>query len=111
MSAEEAAIKTAVKVGMGAVGGIVTGMKAMPAPHAAHAAVANLSANFFNGATKALKTHKGVSGAVAAGAAAVAGSSAVAAAAVVAAPYVAATAVVGGAAYGVYKLVGFLRDL
>ena len=107
MSAEE----MAVKAGVGAVAGIATGLKNASAPHIARAGVANLSANFFNGATKALKTHKGVSGALAAGAAAVVGSSSVAAAAVVAAPYVAATAVVGGAAYGVYKLVGFLRDL
>jgi hypothetical protein len=110
MSGEKALVGAAVKAGVGAVAGIATGLsKTMPAPHAAHAAISNFSASFFNSATKALRSHKGLSGALAAGTTAAITSPTIAAAVIVAAPYVAVTATLGGAAFGAYKLVEFIR--
>jgi hypothetical protein len=102
-------VGSAVKVGVGAVAGVVSGLKNNPAPHVGRG-LATASSNFANGVTKALRRHQGVGGAIGAGAAAVIGHGAVAAAVVAAAPAVLATAAAGGAVFGVYKLVEYIRD-
>jgi hypothetical protein len=109
---EEKMLVNAAKVGLGAATGVVTGLKNASAPHlrGIGTGLTNFSSAFANGATKAMKQHKGVAGAISAGTAAVVGHGAVAAAVVAAAPAVVATAVAGGAVFGVYKLVKYIRD-
>ena len=112
MSSEEKVLLGAAKVAVGAVAGTVTGLSNAAAPHvrAIGSGALNASSNFFNGATKALKNHKGVSGALGAGTAAVIGHGAVATAAVALAPVAAVTAVVAGASFGIYKLIKYVQD-
>jgi hypothetical protein len=98
---------------IGAAAGAATGFANAAAPHVIGkgAGVVNASSNFFNGASKALRSHKGVAGAVSAGTAAVfGGHTALAALAVTAAPAVAVTAAAGGAIFGVYKLVKYIQE-
>ncbi len=114
MSSEEQAKLTAAKVAIGTAAGVASGLANAAAPHVARgiggAGVANASSNFFNGATKALRSHKGVSGALAAGTVAAIHSPVIAAAVIAAAPVAAVTAVAGGAAFGIYKLVKYIQD-
>ena len=109
---EEKIILGVAKAAVGAASGIATGLSGKVAPHlqGAGTGAINASSNFFNGFAKALKNHKGVAGAVSAGTAAVVGHGMVATAVVAAAPVVAATAVVGGVAFGAYKLFERIRD-
>ncbi len=114
---KEKIVFEAGKAAIGAAAGVASGMKNMSAPHGRGigTGVGNASAKFFNGATKALKNHKGFSGAMGAGTAAVLGSghvsvAAVSTAAVAAVPIVLATAAAGGAIWGICKLVEKLKD-
>lgn len=108
---EETAAVAATKVAIGAAAGAVSGLRNVAAPHVQGigAGAVNASSNFCNGAAKALRSHKGIGGALAAGTAAVAGHGAVAAVVVAAAPAVAVTAVAAGAMLGAYKLVKFFK--
>jgi hypothetical protein len=110
--------KTAIQVGVGAVAGVVSGLKNAPAPHSMGiyhgigAGAANASSNFFNAATKSMHKHHKFWGALGAGATAVVGHGALAAvatAAAVAVPVVIGVAAVGGAAVGTVKLAEYLR--
>jgi hypothetical protein len=109
---EEKVVLAATKIGIGAATGIATGVSNVAAPHlrGMGTGAVNASTNFFNGATKALKNHKGVAGAVSAGTAALLGHGVVATAVVAAAPVVAVTAAAGAAAFGLYKLVKYVQD-
>ena len=104
--------ETAIKAAVGTAAGVATGVANTSAPHLLGRGVGltNASANFFNGATKAYKNHKGLAGAVSAGTAAVVGHGAVATVAVAAAPVVLATAAIGAAAFGVFKLIQHIQD-
>jgi hypothetical protein len=112
---EDAVEKQSVAVAVGAAAGIATGLAQTAAPHLRGPGtfVANNSAQFYNSATSALKNHKGITGAAGAGAAAVlhgVGATTIGAAvAAVAAPVVVAAAV-GGAVYGLFKLVQKIND-
>jgi hypothetical protein len=109
---EEQILVNAAKIGIGTAAGVATGLKNVSAPHlkGIGTGLTNLSSNFANGATKALRHHKGVAGAISAGTVAVVGHGAVAAAAVAAAPVVFAAAVAGGAILGICKLVTAVRN-
>jgi hypothetical protein len=103
---------TAVKVATGAAMGVGTGLANAAAPHAKTIGMgaANASASFFNGATKALKNHKGVAGAISAGTAAVVGHGAAATLVVAAAPVVVAGAAIAAVGFGIFKLVEKLNE-
>jgi hypothetical protein len=98
--------KTAVRVGVGTVAGVGTALANQAAPHVRGigTGAVNASANFSNAATKAMRQHGGISGAIAAGTAAVVGHGAAATVIVAAAPVALGAAVVGGVAYGLYRL-------
>jgi hypothetical protein len=105
---EDVLKKAAIQAGIGAAAGVGTTLANTSAPHVR--GVAGASANFASGVTKALKNHKGVAGALAAGTTAVVGTGAVGTAVVAALPVVAVAAAVGGAAFGVFKLVERFRN-
>jgi hypothetical protein len=112
MSEEEALLVNAAKVGVGTAIGVVSGLRNASAPHVngIGTGLVNGLSKFSNGATKAIRNHRGAAGAISAGTAAVVGHGAVAAAVVAAAPAVVATAVVGGALFGIYKAIKYVRD-
>ena len=113
MTDDEKKAAAAIKVGVGTAIGVGTALANAPAPHLLKSPVTSAvtnSAAFSHAATKALRSHKGWAGAITAGTAAVVGHGAIATALVTAAPVVVATAVVGGGAFGVYKLAKFVKD-
>jgi hypothetical protein len=113
MSSDDQLKLTAAKVAIGAAAEVASGLAKTSMPHIVRpgAGMVNVSSNFFNGATKALRSnHKHVSGAPAAGTVAAIHSPVIAAAVIVAAPAVAATALASGAALGIYKLVKWIQD-
>ena len=113
---DEKAVATAIKVGVGAAAGVASGVANAAAPHvrAVGSGAVNASSSFFNGATKALRNHKGITGALGAGTVAVVGHGVVGTAIIAAAPVVAVTAAVGavagGTVFGLFKLYKALVD-
>jgi len=108
MSLEE----TAVEVGLGAAAGLATGLTNVSAPQVHHLLIGdafNKTANATNVATKSFQQHHKIGTALAAGTTAVLGHGVIGAAVVAVAPVAAVAAVVGGAAFGIFKLVEHLR--
>jgi hypothetical protein len=111
MNPEEIADTTAIKVGMGAAAGAASGIANAAAASQIHnnmikPGAYNASSKYLHAATKALKQHKGLTGAAVAGGAAVAHGAVGAAVASVALPVV----VAGAAGWGVYKLAKYIKD-
>jgi hypothetical protein len=106
--------KAAITVGTGTALGVGTALANRTVPHLARSPISgavNASASFSHAATKSLKAnHKNISGAIAAGTAAVVGHGVIGAAAVAVAPVAVGAAVVAGAGYGIYKLAKLIQD-
>ena len=111
---EDTLKKVAIQVGLGTAVGVGTALANQAAPHLARVpgmGAARASANFTHAAAKALRAnHKNISGAIAAGTAAIVGHGVIGAAVVAAAPVAVGAAAVAGAGYGIYKLAQFVKD-
>jgi hypothetical protein len=112
---EDTVMKAAIQVSAGTGLGVGAALTHHAVPHLVGAppivGSVNTTAKFSHAATKSLQAnHKNISGAIAAGTAAVVGHGAIGTVVIAVAPVAVGAAVVAGAGYGLFKLAKFVRD-